>query len=271
MSEFASVALEAAMHGPGVSFRMVCPICGGGSSEELSLSVTTQDDGAVLYKCHRASCDAHGVVQGSGNFVRTKPPTSVKVPERFMDLVPLNETLYDWIYANWLITASDATDIGKFKFDTESGRIAMPMFAHDHKLNGWVLRATDRKVSPKTLNVVTEGALPHSYYGDRNDLSTLYIVEDIPSAVRLARYGQTLALCGTHLGIGALVDLVGTRYDHVWIALDADATQKAIAMRGGLAPFLNDVWVQVLNRDVKDMTEQEVKELDMVRKKYGST
>jgi hypothetical protein len=268
MSNAAAIEMEAAMYGPGVSFRMVCPECDGGVSHERSLSVTVGDDGVALFKCHRASCEYSGATRGGGSLIRIRQPE--RPPQRLMEHAPLTQTHLDRIYALWMLDYVLCENVGHFRWDLVSNRLAMPMFTHQSTIAGWVLRALYGE-QPKTLNVMEPGGVPASFYGDRRDTTTLYIVEDIPSAVRLSRYGQSLALCGTYLSGDIAAHLRRANYDTLWIALDPDATRTAIRMKGELAPFVPDCRVQVLPTDVKNMEEPRIKELDMVRLKHGST
>jgi 5S rRNA maturation endonuclease (ribonuclease M5) len=48
------------------SHRLVCPDCGGGRSEEQSLSVTLRRSGAAMWNCFRASCGWSGGVHARG-------------------------------------------------------------------------------------------------------------------------------------------------------------------------------------------------------------
>ncbi len=49
----------------GEHTREICPSCGGGDSEEKSLSITLGEDGTLLWYCFRASCE--GVKGTTGN------------------------------------------------------------------------------------------------------------------------------------------------------------------------------------------------------------
>ena len=83
------------------------------------------------------------------------------------------------------------------------------------------------------------------------------VVEDIPSAVRAAAYCNSVALCGTGCGTEAVAEIAQTSQRVIW-ALDADATGVAVELQRRHSLMFAESKVLVLERDLKDMTEEEL-------------
>ena len=98
-----------------------------------------------------------------------------------------------------------------------------------------------------------------SYYGALPAGRTV-IVEDIPSAARAARYGNAIALLGTGVGADYAGEIAAHRTRIVW-ALDADATAQALRLQRRYSLLFEESYVKVLRCDLKDMPEEELKQL----------
>jgi len=81
------------------------------------------------------------------------------------------------------------------------------------------------------------------------------IVEDCASATRIGHLVTGIALLGTHLFEGALSFLKD--YDKITIALDHDATAKAVGMLGDVQWQVEDVSMVVLEKDLKNILNDE--------------
>ena len=132
--------------------------------------------------------------------------------------------------------------------------IRSPKFMH----RGWVLRDIRGMARTKALTYIDEGEVPISWYKHQDKTQPLILVEDIPSAVRAAKYVSSVALLGTHLGIDRIEEIVQQNFTRVRIALDQDATEKAFRHLRKWGAFFNEVDVLPLPKDLKDMTEDEL-------------
>lgn len=199
--------------------RIVCPFCEGGSSKERSFVITKQGS-SVFYVCHRASCNARGKAVTKRNMFAEDTPMSVKRKQ-----TPPSEALYcPRIVLNHL--------------GEEVGRV-------------WRRRPTAPQNLPKDINVIDEGwcmlHFPSPPEGD-----TCVIVEDIPSANRMDRYFPCVALLGTNFNEEKIELLLDCGIRRVIIALDEDATRKAIRLT---RKYMLDTRVLPLQRDLKDESE----------------
>lgn len=86
------------------------------------------------------------------------------------------------------------------------------------------------------------------------------IVEDIFSAVKCFNIGKTgVALSGTSLAL-EYVSLF-TKYKHIYICLDKDASIKALEMKKILDIFNKSVSICLLEKDLKDLTREQANKI----------
>tara|TARA_R110000765_G_scaffold49367_3_gene100382 strand:- start:5880 stop:6470 length:591 start_codon:yes stop_codon:yes gene_type:complete len=140
---------------------------------------------------------------------------------------------------------------------TDDGRVAYPILGPSGIRRGNVIRAYDGR-EPKALTRM-DMAAPHTSYYPCAGATTWVLVEDIPSAVRVSKFANALALCGTGLTAEALHELAAVTRDVVW-ALDADATGTAIANHMRHKVYFDTSSVLTLDADFKNMTDEEIKQ-----------
>lgn len=255
----------------GESTRAVCPFCGGGTSEERSLSIKRDEEtGLVLYHCFRANCGKSGVLGGS-RVIRITPTTPR--PDTFtpwkVDGFMLIQDAPQWAHdqlQEWGIPLYSA-HARHWKYDGWEGRIAMPYHGARGELNGYILRRYKNSTGPKVLTArITENCVVAFLYeteGMITERPLLFAVEDLPSATRLHMRGHNaVALLGTTPSVAAMEEIQFAANKvlggaTVIFALDPDATAQAIrlqkkyGMRGASS-------VGILPKDVKNMTKEEL-------------
>ena len=141
----------------------------------------------------------------------------------------------------------------------EEKRVAFPIFGPMGTRRGWMLRSYDPGAWNKARTHMDCGEPHMSWYASR-PTGVLLVVEDIPSAVRAAQYVDALALCGTGCGPDYVQEIAAHKRRVVW-ALDADATHNAVKLARANQLLFEDSGVLVLTRDIKDMEENELKDL----------
>ena len=87
-----------------------------------------------------------------------------------------------------------------------------------------------------------------------NSYSWLYIVEDVPSACSICDIVSSLALQGTSL-LDNHIDVI-KKYNNVIIALDNDATNKAVEMSRKVSQYVN-CNVAFLTNDLKNLEDKD--------------
>jgi hypothetical protein len=255
----AEVRLIAAALEEGEQTREVCPFCQGGSKGERSLNVTITD-GLTLYNCHRASCEEGRGAIGTGNrVVRTTRK------ERVRKITPYEGEL-EYLDDEWVAYLRKTIgwheghlDIGRPFFAPEEHRVAFPIFSPMGMRRGWVLRSYQPFDKYKTLTRMDVDE-PHLSWYRPNNSPHVVVVEDIPSAVRVAQYTDCVALCGSGCSLDYAMEIAAHYRNVVW-ALDADATAHALRLMRQHAMLFDTSRVIVLERDFKDEKEERLMEI----------
>lgn len=249
----------------GETQRVSCPECGGYKTFTVS-----RVDGRVLYNCYKASCGTKGGVKtrrsvdalrsrlkagtggvsGSGNTYLpdfTLPPHMTHNLERDACLEYIDD-----------MNVQDAIDDGYVSvvYDFAEDRCVFLIYDDNKTTIGAVGRALRKGVLPKWKR-----------YDKRKDLmffcgkkrGTAVLVEDCASACTVYASGYTgVALLGTSLNEHHIHQL--RVFDKVIVALDADASKKAIKMQKMLAPHVTSE-VLFLTDDLKYFTPECVRSL----------
>lgn len=237
----------------GYTIREVCPACEGGSTHEMSLAITRLE-GELVWQCFRARC---GITGCSGRS-STAQAVQVKKPRRVWEgtTYPLPPKVSEAIFERWGIADPPhwywTTDYG--------GRVAMSIRSPHDTHRGWVLRTLSQGVSTKALTYVNENEEGISWYKTHPHVGTV-VVEDIPSAVRASLYANSVALLGTGISDRRAMEIQSHAPLPIIMALDQDAIDLSFKWARKYSLLWGDVKVLPLARDIKDMQEQELKEL----------
>ena len=242
-----------------VASGQVCPKCNGGHAHERSLSVGRT--GAFLWwRCHRASCAFRGTDKSKGDGAtttderrgryieckRTQIPPELKA--RLSKMYSIHEETID--RARWSYTPD---------YNGHGARVIFPIISPSGRQRGEQFRSYSGHL-PKSF---TNGELATnltSWYRFRKYAKVLVIVEDIPSALRIAETERvdSLALLGTVLNFDRVQEIREEGYTRVWLSLDRDATAHAIAMKREFDKYLPCLTLKPLGEeDVKDMSSEQ--------------
>jgi len=253
------------------SEHLLCPACNGGRSSERTFIVTRTGTG-LLYKCHRASCGVKGFARSIGSEMvkgyakRKASKPRAKPYTREMIAIPddRSELLWNMFYIN-----QETQHREGWKWNEETQRVILPIrdarrAELGHNARYWrELDAMDlRSVGPKSITYWNKLDVVKYHMPIRQQRTdTLTLVEDQPSAVRLAQDTDTVALLGTHVTAELARTLQAMKYSRIVLALDNDATLKALKIKQELCLFFNqfDV-VPLAGPDIKDMTVDEYKQ-----------
>lgn len=249
------------------SEHMICPACNGGRSSERTFIITRTDHG-LLFKCHRASCTAYGFVRSIGSeLVKGTRPRNrrPKAKPYTRDTVPLPPEQQGWLSTQFHISLQ-MLELEGWKWNDETQRVIIPirdirMAELGHNARYWPeldgLRLGN--VGPKSITYWNDLDCVKYHMPIREQRGdTLTLVEDQPSAVRLAQDTDALALLGTHVTNQLAATIQSMRYSRIVLVLDNDATLKALKIKQQLGLFFNrfDV-VPLEGPDIKDMTVDE--------------
>ena len=255
-----AIKLEAMVLENGESIRVVCPFCNGGGSGELSCNITIIDD-VILYNCHRASCLEKGGIGGNRNFIRIRLDDEPK-KKRFTPYEGELEYLStDWCeFLEARIGWTEAhRKVARPMYAVSEDRIAYPIYSPMGVRRGWVLRSYAPDAGRYKSLTRMDSETPHMSWYRKLNTSLCVVVEDIPSAVRVAQYADAVAISGGGIG-PEYAQEIAHHYDSVVWAMDADATASAIAMHTRFAILFEQSRVMVLELDFKDENEADLKE-----------
>lgn len=262
--------------GVGQWASQLCPECTGGGSKERSLSLNVEAGGQIKYHCHRSACGFSGTVfsrpdviptsgQGVAENASLRPYTG--------DLHVLSDREVAWFAERFRLPS----DIINDNLKRAEHRYAIPIWSPQHAIRGWLTRRpwdgspadtrdarNDSHTSSKALTYMETDDPVMSWYGGIGDVG--YIVEDPISAMRLAAYldsnSPVVSILGTGVNIGKIAELQ-RHIRYLTIALDHDATGQAFAMARKWGQGFHSCKVCVLDKDIKDSTDEELEGLSL--------
>lgn len=236
----------------GATVTTECPACG-----KSKLSVTNKDGTGYVYNCFRASCGFKGYAPlvGVGTWRTsdyTKPGSTVR---------PFSEPMFSLCrgeaeFLRGRVGFTEEHIAASGVRITEHGAYAYPIMSKDRTIKGYHLRYYDGRTPKAHTHLISPTVTKSSWYTKDED-DTVFLVEDIPSAVRLSMYKSVVALLGTTLAAEDIMSL-SARFSNVVIALDPDAAETALWVRNSLDGWFDNVDIALLNDDLKDMSEDEV-------------
>jgi hypothetical protein len=180
-----------------------------------------------------------------------KPDTYVgefQVPDTF---VPLSRSPEAESYVR-RVNAYEAyrNGLADIRYDFRMNRVVY-LVKRNRRIVDAAGRALDKNVKPKWWRYGNSG-IPFVCGPSRCGI----ILEDCASACSVAAFSTGLALLGTSLPESYIPTL--RTFDRLVVALDKDATQKAISLVRRLQG-IRPTSLVILDKDVKDMTEDERK------------
>ena len=242
------------------NLRMDCPSCGKKNTFSVS-----EVNGERLWYCFHADCDVRG---RTGFRIRkdtplhpllkkNKPTKPLSITNTFLDFelpdtfVSLSRQPEAEAYVR-RVNAYEAyrNGLADIRYDFRSNRVVY-LIRHNNRVVDAAGRALDQQMKPKWWRYGKSGN-PFTCGRSRTGV----IVEDCASACSLAGYLSGIALLGTSL-LESHIPTLRT-YDRLVVALDKDATKKALDLVRRLQA-IRPTSLVILDKDVKDMTDDERK------------
>ena len=241
------------------SVRIDCPICFNKNTFS-AVNNGTQ----TIYNCFHADCSIKG---------RTRSPLSKRLfqelekqkePEIFyyrhhwdrmsvktaMDYRSYNSPVKD--FGNYIKHYDLQDYIGILRYDRHLHRAVFLVYKGDTLID-----AVGRDLySNKKIKWYRYGNSGYPFIYGKGD--TAIVVEDVVSALKLSKFCVGVALLGTNL-LQTHIDVL-KNYKKVGIALDKDASKKAIKLLDDLALNMN-VKFLLLEEDIKEMMDEDVEKL----------
>jgi len=240
-----------------------CPFCRGGRHGEKALTVTVRDDGATLFICHRASCSKAGRIYPNGSVTAN---TDTDQPPRFVPRVYQGKTRVLNSYERGILEANYGLTYRELNFhrlciDVETERLVIRLLGPDGTLRGHQLSCMpNNPLVPKALTYKEKDLPFNGWFATENsDWTKLVLVEDAISAMRVARQYPCVSLMGTTISQEALFEMLQVQ-DHLVIALDRDASAKALDYQKKYKFVAPQIRVALLEKDLKWLPDAEIKE-----------
>lgn len=122
-------------------------------------------------------------------------------------------------------------------------------------------RSYERGVQPKALTkLYSDDEIALAWYKMLRKSDDLILVEDQPSAIRMAPHMHSCALLSTNLSDAKIAEIKREGYKRVLLCLDKDATPQAIKYGLQYRQQLPALQVRGLQCDIKDMSDEEFKD-----------
>ena len=246
--------------------RIDCPICFNKNTFS-AINNGTQ----TIYNCFHADCNIKGRTRSElskrlfNEVEKQKEPEVFYYRHHWEDRLPprigyKDPSLKD--FKNY-IQKYDLMDYGKIiRYDRYTHR-AVFLVKKDDNLVDAVGRALYKNKKPKWYRYGNSG---YPFVAGKSD--TAILVEDVVSALTISKYCTGIALLGTNL-LQTHIDVL-KNYKKVGIALDKDASKKAVKILDDLALSMN-VKFLLLEDDIKEMMDEDVEKLvnKVNRKAWG--
>ena len=246
-----------------------CPFC---LKQDGDFAVTRIQEG-LLYRCFRVKCDKSGIIKsdnGQWEVASLKKSLSRDYPFE-SDVGPLRESHISFLMDNFNFTMEDIKN-NKIKWCNVTDRVIYPILSEKGIIKGYVARYykelnENKSYYPKAKTYwinrqETDPSIAFPYTKSttlgKDGIKTYVLVEDIPSAICLAKYISSIALISNCIPYNALTFLMGK---NIIIMLDNDATTQAIKLCKKYSLFFNQCEVFPINVDPKNMSEEQIKKV----------
>ena len=230
-------------------YRGDCPLCG-----RVNTFSVTDTGFERLWYCFHADCHAKGStgvqltkenskVAFKEKITSTETNDEFEIPDTFVSLSRSKQAEeYVKSVGSYEAYLSGLVDI---RYDLQQDRV---VYLVKSISNGRVVDATGRSLTNRKPKWRRYGTSRNTFLSGNGFYGI--IVEDCPSACSISNLAVGISLMGTSL-LDEHIDVI-KQFKKVYIALDKDATGKAILMMKKLRNYVPTKLI-VLNKDLKDM------------------
>lgn len=245
----------------GQRYRGDCPSCGKHNTFGVE-----KIHGDIVYNCFSNSCNLSGKKSGRRDIETIKSTilagkvnredTPYATPTGLITGASTAEAV-EWLQKH---NAYSSYQQGLYDVytDIRQERIVVPITSPSGVVVNFGGRAWSRYTKPK-FKFYNSGGAVYPFVVRNGGIAVL--VEDFASAAAVASDSlfTGVALLGTHANPKVIIEvLTNLKPDRVIVALDKDATRKAIKLKNFLQFIFKDVIIHPLQKDIKDMTEDEL-------------
>jgi hypothetical protein len=170
----------------------------------------------------------------------------------------MSDEVFWWFIENFAVQPSTLEKL-EWRSAPDCDRLYIPYVGPRGQFRGAILREWQYKLTPR--NLVYKEILDEPFIGWMPETGSgpPVLVEDAISACKVYQAGlNAITLCGTHLSLHMVREIL-TKHKEAIIALDKDATAKAIKYAGTYRPLLClKIWK--LEKDLKYVEEERIRE-----------
>lgn len=252
-----AIKLEALSLDYGDTLNTTCPVCDVRTSK-THLSVSRMATG-ILYHCYRDSCGIKGFVESLPSNLSRDKTTKSFTPRKFTKPVEnITTQMRNKLKIKYDLSYEEIHYNGIKSIKDRDG-ILLPLYNWMGYNYGHTTKYFD---GLKTIHYL-ESETSKLHFPHRNsfvkDDDTIVLVEDVISAIRCARHAHSASLLGTNLTSAMVEDIIKAEYINVIIALDPDATTKAMKLKNKYGLFFKSFRAAPLSADPKDMNDTQLK------------
>ena len=222
----------------------------------------TREGYALLYNCFRASCSrGRGVIHildGLSKSALDKKERQSKKFEPKFYRYKTEPAKVEHLRGNSTLTQEQLKE-QHIRYAPDRDTVVFPIF----DIVGHEVGVVDRSYTgrdPKAISYWFNDVPKIHFPLEDATTNVCMLVEDVPSAIRATPFITCAALLGTNLTSDCLMEL-RNRFNVLYIALDEDATLKALAMVKQYRVYFKDVIAVPLKKDIKNCTDTELEEL----------
>ena len=254
----------------GCTLTVKCPFCTEDYERQNrpwnwkpSKSMSISREGyALLYHCFRASCSrGRGVIHildglHKAAIAKAEKQTASFSPKWYR--YKTEPAQIENLKGSTTLTKEELAE-QHVRYAKDRGTVVFPIFDHVGHEVGVVDRSYVGR-DPKALTYWFSDVPKMHFPLEEATTSVCMLVEDIPSAIKATKHVTSVALLGTNLTSDCLMHLRG-KFTTLYIALDEDATDKAIQMAKKYSIFFKEVIPVPLKKDIKNMNDEELDDL----------
>jgi hypothetical protein len=243
----------------GTSKYFDCPACG----KKVKLGITIKPEG-ILYHCFSNSCklnkarllSSHLTASSMAQILNRKGKehreATFEPPQHLIGGFASETGLR--MAANYDLMEAYLNKMFKTAYDPRLERQVFYYRNENNAVVGAMGRALRAHHRPKAY--IYPGSIKTPWICGTSQEAIL--CEDVLSAVKAYNIGKTgIALSGTTLALEYLDTF--KKYKKVYVALDKDASMKSLEIKKLLDVYVKEVKIVLLERDLKDLTREQVK------------
>lgn len=239
------------------TYRTTCLKCGGGASKERSFSITRTSQSRILYKCFRATCGWGGTIVGGIDWSKEIVlPFEKRLRTLSAPVDKLDENQVRWFRDRFGISPDADTGYCDSK-DMYAYKVRGPNQQH----RGWQLRSYVPGRSLRADNyIIRDEPFVSWYFPKDKELGGVIVVEDIPSARKVATCGiASVALLGCSIDFERAYEIGANNEGFTILALDRGTLAQALGYKTKYEALWGSVEVWQLDKDLKDVTRQRIR------------